>query len=916
MRFNQLKETKKALIKPGTELEKTEEIIKKTFSPERQEVNAEVMALARMAEMGKGDKSELLMKITALTKKEMDAKKADPDLQHGVDSNIKILTMAVEKLTGSKMDEAWNTIKAIKLVPKMEEMYNKFVKVNEADKSVRGLIALKKQYDELTAENQHGEAALVLARTLGTSDDVELIQAINARHNKRGHISAGEQMLRDEIANSLYKTMMQGQFDLPESVNEDTTEMYKEVAKQTMKQLRAISEHRRMLENMIIKLAEMDKGVGDLTDQLTTMFDLNTKFSAVLRRAFSIVPVYEATKATKEKAVKKIEEGINLTDALAQNLKLYGIEYNKVLMEMDMKYLLINMQGKVQGFTSDEKDAKEMAKRTKSTMHPIKKKISDRTLEKLNALSRSPQELRDLGIIEEVDIEFKDDDMEDGLDELEAEFLASLDPEMRKKISGKNIAGQIRQAYKDKMNEVLSSKGRANLAKMIGDFERMAEEMNLSDEALDAIAMHLDQIMADVQEIEGIRETQEPVSEVTRQQSNKVNAMLSKVLGKINFTHFYNQKGGMFKLPTGVDHEVIVDPNDMKDAADLLMKDDGDAGFMFKQGKLRLVPADKKPMKEVDLGKPVTGSDNHIMGSEGHPVNLLKRVADQIAKDHADQDYTAIDELFKRTPSKELESFLSEFGESVVEKVEKMKMGDVIKDFQKSDAPQFKGKSKEKRRQMAIAAKLATQESKARKSISEKDSMGMNKYGLAAEKKGNKYISYKDGKVTGTFDSMEELRKHQTELIQNESIVEDDKMNMGAALQRAYDKVYDFVGEYDDDALEYLDDNAPIFSEMFDKYDGEFDVMASSLDANTLKQIMDELDEVASDLESGVLESKTKKPVAVTEAQFDEAAGKKDACYHKVKSRYKVWPSAYASGALVQCRKVGAKNWGNKSKKK
>jgi hypothetical protein len=44
-------------------------------------------------------------------------------------------------------------------------------------------------------------------------------------------------------------------------------------------------------------------------------------------------------------------------------------------------------------------------------------------------------------------------------------------------------------------------------------------------------------------------------------------------------------------------------------------------------------------------------------------------------------------------------------------------------------------------------------------------------------------------------------------------------------------------------------------------------------------------------------------------------AEKKDACYSKVKSRYKVWPSAYASGALVRCRKVGAKNWGNKSKK-
>tara|TARA_A100001201_G_scaffold1761_1_gene4465 strand:+ start:1091 stop:1273 length:183 start_codon:yes stop_codon:yes gene_type:complete len=42
---------------------------------------------------------------------------------------------------------------------------------------------------------------------------------------------------------------------------------------------------------------------------------------------------------------------------------------------------------------------------------------------------------------------------------------------------------------------------------------------------------------------------------------------------------------------------------------------------------------------------------------------------------------------------------------------------------------------------------------------------------------------------------------------------------------------------------------------------------------------------------------------------------KKDACYHKVKSRYKVWPSAYASGALAKCRKVGVSNWGNKKKK-
>ena len=59
-----------------------------------------------------------------------------------------------------------------------------------------------------------------------------------------------------------------------------------------------------------------------------------------------------------------------------------------------------------------------------------------------------------------------------------------------------------------------------------------------------------------------------------------------------------------------------------------------------------------------------------------------------------------------------------------------------------------------------------------------------------------------------------------------------------------------------------------------------------------------------------------KEAMELNEAQKDKpgkGSGKKDACYHKVKSRYSVWPSAYASGALVKCRKVGAANWGTKS---
>ena len=73
------------------------------------------------------------------------------------------------------------------------------------------------------------------------------------------------------------------------------------------------------------------------------------------------------------------------------------------------------------------------------------------------------------------------------------------------------------------------------------------------------------------------------------------------------------------------------------------------------------------------------------------------------------------------------------------------------------------------------------------------------------------------------------------------------------------------------------------------------------------KIILEELDNVISE--------RSRKKRKTARKRKKAKSTKKDACYRKVKSRYKVWPSAYASGALTKCRKVGAKNWGNKSKK-
>ena len=57
-----------------------------------------------------------------------------------------------------------------------------------------------------------------------------------------------------------------------------------------------------------------------------------------------------------------------------------------------------------------------------------------------------------------------------------------------------------------------------------------------------------------------------------------------------------------------------------------------------------------------------------------------------------------------------------------------------------------------------------------------------------------------------------------------------------------------------------------------------------------------------------------KEEVVAEADKKGKGSGKKDACYHKVKASAKVWPSAYASGRLVQCRKKGAGNYGNSKK--
>ena len=92
------------------------------------------------------------------------------------------------------------------------------------------------------------------------------------------------------------------------------------------------------------------------------------------------------------------------------------------------------------------------------------------------------------------------------------------------------------------------------------------------------------------------------------------------------------------------------------------------------------------------------------------------------------------------------------------------------------------------------------------------------------------------------------------------------------------------------------------------KGEGEIEAWVQS----KITKAADYLDSAADYVDSG--EMNKEETVLEAKDKPGKSSGKKDACYHKVKSRYSVWPSAYASGALVKCRKKGAANWGNSTK--
>lgn len=140
-------------------------------------------------------------------------------------------------------------------------------------------------------------------------------------------------------------------------------------------------------------------------------------------------------------------------------------------------------------------------------------------------------------------------------------------------------------------------------------------------------------------------------------------------------------------------------------------------------------------------------------------------------------------------------------------------MGDWIKDFQKSKAPQFKGKSQEKRRQMAIAAKLATENNALREAditIYEKRA-----FILAAKQAfldGKKTFMFKEKEYKCTVKEEQDLFGELTDYLLSK------KEDVDTATMADVDDGADAPGDIDPEDLESARDHA---AQRFKKFNSE-----------------------------------------------------------------------------------------------
>jgi hypothetical protein len=114
-----------------------------------------------------------------------------------------------------------------------------------------------------------------------------------------------------------------------------------------------------------------------------------------------------------------------------------------------------------------------------------------------------------------------------------------------------------------------------------------------------------------------------------------------------------------------------------------------------------------KALEEIGMFHDPKGYDKNAAKEDERAINAIKKLIEKgVPKDKAIQSVSDMFNIRFDYLENKLEKALEE------KLTKKSKVDTYIKDFKDSDAPQFKGKSQEKRRKMAVAAYLSKKDKK------------------------------------------------------------------------------------------------------------------------------------------------------------------------------------------------------------
>lgn len=194
---------KEAAAKAAEEKRKADEEAAKKAEQERIAAEKAAAERAKLENEKMSSIAERARKIKSKKEAKEEIKKAENLTIEELEATIEGAEITLEDLEGEEKKSMQDYIDGLKVVLFFKKKDSKNISKEE----------ILEQFNELTKDNDHTEAAILLAENFGTDEEVSKLKKIQKDQEKRGYITQDEQAERDEISNKYYYKLKNDKFE-------------------------------------------------------------------------------------------------------------------------------------------------------------------------------------------------------------------------------------------------------------------------------------------------------------------------------------------------------------------------------------------------------------------------------------------------------------------------------------------------------------------------------------------------------------------------------------------------------------------------------------------------------------------------------------------------------------------------------